>query len=60
MSKGKLSKTGFFDQSNSVIQFLCVTAAASGTEYSGEVTTGDLLSTCYFPTVWDTRVVCDY
>ena len=36
-----------------------VTAAASGTEYSGEVTS-DLLVTCYSLVVWDTHIACDY
>ena len=35
-------------------------AVASGTEYSGEVTNGDLLVTCYLPAAWDTCVVHDY
>ena len=39
--------------------YIYVTAAASGTEYSGEVTTGDLLATCYSPVAWDTHVVLE-
>ena len=42
------------------VAHLYVTAAASGTEYSGEVTAGDLLVTCYSPTAWDTYVMHDY
>ena len=40
--------------------YVCVTAAASGTEYSGEVTAGNLLSTCYLPAAWDTHVAHEY
>ena len=37
-----------------------VTAAASGTEYSGKVTASSLLVTCYSLVIWNTYVAHDY
>ena len=43
-----------------ILPYVCATAAASGTEYSSEVTASDLMATCYLLAVWDTHVARDY